>query len=240
MMALDDQAQTFIDTVLALRPRVAAFDCDDTLWSGDSGAAFFYWEIERGLLPKQVVEWIAPRYDEYLRGNVAEDVICGEMVAIHAGLNEREIAAAAEEFFAANFERRIFPEMHELVSRLQQAGCEIWAVSSTNEWVVRAGVQRFGIPPQRVLAACVHMENGCATGRLRDIPTDEGKARSITATIPNHIDAALGNSIHDREMLALARHPFAVNPTPELQDVAKIKGWPLYFPQLIRSQQVSS
>ena len=83
---LTSKAQKFIDSVLALKPAVAVFDCDGTLWSGDSGADFFYWEIERGLLPAKVVEWAIPRYEDYKRGNVDETVMCGEMVAIHSGI----------------------------------------------------------------------------------------------------------------------------------------------------------
>ena len=40
----------FLESVVRLRPRVAAFDCDGTLWSGDAGVRFFDWELERGNL----------------------------------------------------------------------------------------------------------------------------------------------------------------------------------------------
>jgi len=46
------KASQFIDSVLALRPEIAVFDCDGTLWSGDSGRDFFYWEIERGVVTR--------------------------------------------------------------------------------------------------------------------------------------------------------------------------------------------
>jgi len=42
--------------------------------------------------------------------------------------------------------------MQTLVADLRAAGTEIWAVSSTNDWVVEEGVRRFGIDPERVLA----------------------------------------------------------------------------------------
>ena len=40
-------AVQFIQQVLAARPAIAVFDCDGTLWSGDAGADFFYWEMTR-------------------------------------------------------------------------------------------------------------------------------------------------------------------------------------------------
>lgn len=234
MLTIDAPSREFIESVVAQRPGIAVFDCDGTLWSGDSGAEFFYWEIDRGLLPKSVVDWAIPRYQAYLRGEVGEEPMCGEMVTIHAGLDEKLLSEASEQFFQERFESQIFPDMQELVARLAQAGCEIWAVSSTNEWVVRAGARRFGISPQRVLAACVHTEQGRATARLRDVPTDEGKAVSIRANIKQEVDAVFGNSIHDQQMLELARNAFAVNPTPELAAIARERAWNVYLPVAVR------
>jgi phosphoserine phosphatase len=230
MLPLNGAAQEFVNEVLRLRPRVAVFDCDGTLWAGDAGAEFLYWELRRGLLPKQVAEWVQPRYREYLDGKVAEDVMCGEMVTIHAGLRAADLWEAGEEFFAEQFAGAVFPEMPAITHGLRDAGCELWAVSSTNEWVVRAGTRRFGIPDDHILAACVHVENGGCTDRLRMVPTDEEKAVLIRATFSAPVDAAFGNSIHDAAMLALAAHPFAVNPNPDLQTLAVTRGWRVYFP----------
>jgi phosphoserine phosphatase len=32
-------------------------------------------------------------------------------------------------------------------------------------------------------------------------------------------------------MLAMAKHPFAINPTPELKEIASASGWKLYQPE---------
>jgi HAD superfamily hydrolase (TIGR01490 family) len=224
------ESQKFADSVLALHPHVAVFDCDGTLWSGDCGADFFYWEIERGLLPKKIVDWALPRYDDYKAGNVAEEVMCGEMVTINAGIAMQTLEEAAEEFFSSVVEPRIFPEMLRLTRELASTGCEIWAVSSTNDWVIREGVKRFGIRGSRVLAAAVHVENGLLTGRLVRVPSGPGKATAIKEVIRKPVDICFGNSIHDLEMLEIARHAFAVNPNPDLEKLAEEKNWPVYWP----------
>jgi phosphoserine phosphatase len=36
-------------------------------------------------------------------------------------------------------------------------------------------------------------------------------------------------------MLKIARHPFAVNPNPDLEKLAVEQGWTVYFPELTRS-----
>jgi HAD superfamily hydrolase (TIGR01490 family) len=222
--------QKFADSILALRPRVAVFDCDGTLWSGDSGADFFYWQLERGMIAPEIAQWIVPRYEDYKADKVDEDTMCGEMVTINAGTELQALEEAAEEFFLSVVEKRIFPEMLRLTRELNSAGCEVWAVSSTNDWVVREGVKRFGIPGRRVLAASVHIEDGRATGSLIRVPSGEGKATAIQEVVRKPVDICFGNSIHDAAMLEIARHAIAVNPNPDLEKIAREKNWEIYWP----------
>lgn len=227
---LSASAQQFIDSVVALNPRLAVFDCDGTLWDADSGEQFFYWELERKLIPSDVECWARARYAEYRAGRVDEETMCGEMVIIHRGIACDLLDREAAEFYEARILPRIFPDMQELTRRLSQSGCEIWAVSSTNDWVVRVGAARFGIPPERVLAACVETENGCATDRLVRVPTDELKAKAVRELLPRMPDAVFGNSMHDFHMMELARRAFAINPNPDLERVARERGWTVYQP----------
>jgi phosphoserine phosphatase len=228
------RAQEFIAAVLRLRPRIAVFDCDGTLWQADSGEQFFYWEMERGLLPEEVVRWARPRYEEYRAGRVGEEEMCGEMVTLHRGLSHDLLERAAAEFFEERIVPCIFPEMLELTRALAEAGCQLWAISSTNDWVVRAGAPRFGIPAERVIAAGVEIAGGCATDRLIRVPTDELKATAIRELLPRSPDAAFGNSLHDLAMLEIAQDAFAVNPNADLEKVARQRGWTVYRPEKLR------
>ncbi len=227
----------FLDSVLRLAPRVAAFDCDGTLWSGDVGERFFDWELEaddvfpdshnRGILNRSMRE----RYAAYKRGEVDETTMCGEMVTMHRGVSEAKIMEAATRFFDRFFVQQIFPEMRELIRRLQKNGCEIWTVSSSNEWVIRAGMGHFGIPEDRVLAAKVEIDGGFATDRLIRMPSGPGKPEALRKVVKKEVDAAFGNSRWDTEMLAMARHAVAVNPNPDLEFAARERGWQIYFPE---------
>jgi phosphoserine phosphatase len=228
--AITDRAQAFVDSILALAPRIAVFDCDGTLWSGDAGETFFRWEIEEGLLPREIADWAVARYAEYKAGKVAEDVMCGEMVTIHRGLIETEVQRAATRFFDLCMYEQIFPEMRDLVRRLQAQGSEVWAVSSTNLWVIRAAMRHFDIPRERILAASAHIDKNRVSDRLIRIPSGDGKPKAIREVIRKIPDAAFGNSRWDREMLELARRPFAVNPNPDLAEIARSCGWTIYLP----------
>ncbi|HEY7406084.1 MAG TPA: haloacid dehalogenase-like hydrolase [Candidatus Angelobacter sp.] len=222
--------QRFADSVLTLHPRVAVFDCDGTLWSGDCGADFFFWEIDRGMLPPKIAEWAKARYADYKAGKVDEDTMCGEMVTINAGISMQTLEEAAEEFFPAVVEQRIFPEMLRLARELAATGCEVWAVSSTNDWVIREGVKRFGIRGSRVLAASVQVEDGVLTDRLIRVPSGPAKATAIEEVVRKPVDVCFGNSIFDADMLEIARHGFAINPNPDLEKMATEKDWRVYWP----------
>jgi phosphoserine phosphatase len=226
--------EAFESSILELAPKVAVFDCDGTLWSGDAGSSFMMWTIENDILSNEAVRWLDERYKGYHRGDVSELAICGEMVQVYQGLPESDLRAAAAEFFRTRIEPNLFPELQRVIAALQSQGTDIWAVSSTNDWVIEEGVRRFNIPANRVLSARVAVENGMITDKLLDVPTDEGKVTSLHRAGIHAPDAVFGNSVHDAAMLALARRAYPVNPTPALLERSLVEGWPVYFPASVR------
>ena len=223
-------SREFLDSVLALRPRIAVFDCDGTLWAPDAGERFLRWEIRERLIADNVARWVERRYAEYLEGKVDEDTMCGEMVTIHAGLPVSTVQQAAARFFSEQIESKIFPSMRELVQRLLQQGTDVWTVSSSNEWIILEGMLRFGIRGDHVLAASVEVEDGRATDRLVRVPSGPRKRDAIEKHIGAKVDAAFGNSIWDREMLMMGRQAFAINPNRDLQQIARERGWTVFWP----------
>ena len=223
-------AGEFQSRVLNLKPKVAVFDCDGTLWSGDSGYGFMVWSLEQGLVSRSTSDWIDNRHRAYRAGAVSELEICGEMVQIYAGLREQELRAAAATYVQEFVLGRVFAELAELLSALRSAGTELWAVSSTNKWVVAEGVRRFGIPVERVLAAEVKVADGLISTEVVDVPTDEGKATALRRAGLARPDAVFGNSIHDLAMLEIAANAFPVNPSPALLEAASRHGWGYFRP----------
>jgi len=224
-------AEEFQRLVLDSKPKVAVFDCDGTLWGGDSGYGFMVWSIEQGLVSRSTSDWIDTRHRAYRAGKVSEETICGEMVQIYAGLREDELRAAARQYVDEFVRGNIFEEVASLVAQLREAGVELWAVSSTNKWVVAEGVRAFEIPEERVLAAEVRVAKGLISSEIVAVPTDEGKALALKlAGLPNP-DAVFGNSVHDLAMLKLARHAYPVNPSPALIEAAAANGWGYFRPR---------
>jgi phosphoserine phosphatase len=232
MTSLKPEQTKFIASVLELKPRIATFDCDGTLWSGDAGEGFFSWELEQGLVSEEIRRWARPRYADYRAGNVAEEVMCGEMVTMHRGMREETVQQTADKFFEMTIAPNIFPEMRELVRQLHESGCEVWAVSSSNQWIIRSGMRYFDIPANHILSAEAAVENGIIRDRLVRVPSGPGKVEAIQSTVRTVPDCAFGNAIWDREMLALSKHPFAINPNPNLREIAAERGWPIYQPDV--------
>jgi phosphoserine phosphatase len=224
-------AQEFERLVLASDPKVAVFDCDGTLWGGDAGYGFMVWSLEQGLVSRSTSDWIDTRHRAYRAGSVSELAICGEMVQIYAGLREQELREAAAQYFREYVEHRIFPEMVSIVAKLRERGVQLWAVSSTNRWVVAEGVTRFGFSEDRVLAADARVGKGVITTELIDVPTDEGKAETLRRIGIPAPDAVFGNSIHDLAMLEIARDAFPVNPSPGLLEAAANHSWGYFRPE---------
>lgn len=220
----------FIKAVLEFHPKIAVFDCDGTLWAGDAGERFFDWELKRGLVADEVVRWARARYADYKAGLVDEETMCGEMVTLHKGLLETEVQQAATEFFDENFVVQIFGEMKDLITQLRVAGCDVWAVSSSNEWVIKAGMRHCGIAQEKILATSVGIENGRITDQLVRVPSGSGKSDAIREVVRKRPDVAFGNARWDTEMLEMAAHPFVVNPNADLELTARENDWPIYLP----------
>ncbi len=154
------------------------------------------------------------------------------MIQINKGVPLERLRAGAREFFREVGAHRSCRELQEVTRQLAAQGCEIWAVSSTNDWVVQVGAAEFGIPPERVLAATLAVEDGLVTDRILRVPTDELKQVVIEEVIGRPVDAVFGNSIHDFAMMEKARSAYAINPNPELWQRAAALGWNVYWPEI--------
>jgi hypothetical protein len=140
----------FLETVLSLKPRVAAFDCDGTLWSEDAGEGFFHWELdlapEKRLCPSRSCNGPVSAMPTTKRA-ASTKIPCAEKWSpCTADCAKKSCSRRPTPILLKPSPPRFFPEMRELVERLRQSGCDVWAVSSSCLWVIRSGMRYFGIP----------------------------------------------------------------------------------------------
>src|SRR5260370_21888395 len=90
----------FLDSILRLDLRVAAFDCDGTLWAGDAGERFFDWELREGsIVPDVPVASMRERYATYKRDGVDGTTSAGQIKTMHPCLSGVQIMYAAARLF---------------------------------------------------------------------------------------------------------------------------------------------
>jgi phosphoserine phosphatase len=84
----------------------------------------------------------------------------------------------------------------------------------------------------------VEIENDRISNRLVRVPSGEGKPCAIRDVIGKDPDAAFGNSRWDADMLAISRHGFAVNPNADLEQMARQRGWTIYWPVSEKTENI--
>ena len=205
------------------------FDADGVLWREDVGNAYLVSSIERHILrPKQEAE-ARKAWEAYCRGEMEDGVLAGLCATAMRGLREDFVAADARAFFLSQFTRHIIPQVGDWITRLQSAGGACWVISGSHRWIVTAGAEVLGIPPERVLAVTVISCNGVLTGKLaQPFPYGKGKAEAIRLRLPAAPEMVFGNTVQDISMLEMAsRLAVAVEPDAELLQAAQQRNWPV-------------
>ena len=171
------------------------------------------------------------RHADYKAGKVSEEVMCGEMVTLHKGLEEAVIQEATDRFFEDNLVSGIFPEMQALLHRLHDNGCEVWAVSS--EQSMDYSISHAAFQNSSRTNSCYGSES---YWRARDGSTDSYTEWSWkTGSDPIGSQARSRRYVWkfpmgSRDARDVAA-PFAINPKPDLEKIAHEQGWPVYFPE---------
>ena len=224
-------AEEFERLVFESKPKVAVFDCDGTLWSGDAGYGFMAWSLEQGLVSRSTRTGSTRGIALIARADVSEVAICGEMVQMYAGLRDGSCAMPRRGMWmslcAGAFSRR----WSRWLPRCARPGIGALGGELDESLGGRRGLRDFEIPEERILAAEVRVEGRnhherdcrCADGR------GEGDALKRVG-LPKP-DAVFGNSIHDLAMLEMARCAFPVNPSPALLEAAAKRGWGYFRPK---------
>ena len=190
--------------------RLAVFDYDGTILSGQSGSLFSRYLLSNGLVTKRTalrLFWWGVRYKLHLpfRQDEARELIFRDLGA--HGYDYAEILRRADE------------------------GCTTVLVSATFFEIARLAAERLGIDG----VAATRMErdaNGAYTGKVDgEVVAGEGKVRAVVAWAEERfghdwsIVYAYGDHFTDEPLLERADTPYAVCPGTTLSRIAKKRGW---------------
>lgn len=144
-----------------------------------------------------------------------------------------ELAAAHDRFMAEVIEPAIRPAALNLVAGHRARGDRLALVTSTNDFVTAPIAAAFGIDD--LIATRLERDSaGRYTGGIEGIPAfREGKVARVGQWLADDGAAwddfgrvtVYSDSLNDLSLLERATEPVAANPSPELEALARQRGW---------------
>jgi HAD superfamily hydrolase (TIGR01490 family) len=213
--------------------RLALFDLDNTLLSGDSDFEWAQFLIEQGALDREIYEARNQEfYEQYKQGTL--DI--HEFLEFQLKPLSRHPRAVLDDWHRVFMQRKILPILRargrELVER--HAGDLRAIITATNSFVTRPIAQLFGI--DNLIATEPAHVNGEFTGGVAGMPCfREGKVLRLEAWLAER-GHSLGafekswfysDSLNDLPLLERVSDPVAVDPDTTLRAHAKQRGWPI-------------
>ena len=215
--------------------RLALFDLDNTLLSGDSDYEWGQFLVDRGVLAREEYEaQNAAFFEQYKAGTLDIHEYLGFALRPLAAHTAEDLARWHGEFMRARILPMITPRARALVRRHMDAGELCAVVTATNSFVTAPIARELGIP--HLIATEPESVNGRFTGRVAGTPCfREGKIRRVDqwlAGIGRRLEdyatsSFYSDSHNDLPLLERVRRPVAVDPDDQLAAEAARRGWPV-------------
>ena len=213
--------------------RLALFDLDHTLLSGDSDMLWCEFLMSEGLLPRAEFE---PRNAEmaghYADGSVTPQAFCAFYAGTLAGRSPLEWRPWCERFVREAVLPRIPASALALVDAHRTRGDRLVLTTATNRLLTAPTAVHLGIGD--LIATEVEVVGGVCTGRTDGtLNMREGKVERLRAwlAVEGLAAAALAqavfysDSLNDLPLLTAVGTPVAVDPDPQLRAHAVARGW---------------
>ncbi len=216
--------------------RLTLFDLDGTLLPIDSDHAFGEFMVRLGWADAQTHR---ARNDAFFADYQAGRLDMADYIefatAAWRGRSAADQAGASQRFMAEVIQPVLHDSARALVERHRVAGDRLAVVTATNDFVTRPISRAFGI--ETLIATQLERDaDGRVTGRIDGVPAlregkpvrvrqwlaDEGLRWSDFERITFYSD-----STNDLPLLEAVSEPVATNPGPELERIARERGWTL-------------
>ena len=211
--------------------RLALFDLDNTLLTGDSDYEWGQFLVDRGVLDREAYEaQNRAYYEQYVAGTLDIHEYLGFALRPLAAHAPAELEKWHAEFMRLRILPMITPAARALVKRHAAELCAI--ITATNSFITAPIAREFGVP--HLIATEPEKRDGRFTGRVRGTPCfREGKIGRLLEWL-----AALGHRLPDFEettfysdshndlpLLERVSRPVAVDPDEALAAEARRRGW---------------
>lgn len=208
--ATNDRIESFLNSTITMKERkVAAFDCDGTLF----GQVPFY------LADEALYDYAKKHYEgkkdakSKEKMKIVDELLHGDNVGVEyvknrarflSGLTADEIRRMGKDMFMEKYQTKFYPEMKELLANLEEYGFENWVITASPELLYEQFVtEELGIPNDRILGIRTRTTvEGISTDELvYPVAQDAGKADVIHTMIKTRPLIVGGNSRGDMEMM---------------------------------------
>jgi HAD superfamily hydrolase (TIGR01490 family) len=212
--------------------RLALFDLDHTLLSGDSDVLWCDFLIEQGLQEedfRQRSDEVAARY---AAGTIVPKEYCDFYAATLAGYEPAALQPLCERFLREWIRPRIPHDARALLSRSREAGATLVLTTATNRAISELTAAELGV--DQFFCTELELVDGRYTGRTVGTPNmraaklerirqwlaQSGQSDSLLKQASFYSD-----SINDLALLSAVGRPVVVDPDPRLESTAIRKGW---------------
>ena len=213
--------------------KLALFDLDHTLLSGDSDVLWCEFLMQQGVLDRSEFE---PRNADmarrYADASVSVQDFCDFYVGTLAGRSPAQWQPLCDQFLNEVIAPRIPASAHALVDEHRQQGHRLVLTTATNR-VITGMTARF-LRIGDLIATEVALEDGVCTGRTSGTPNmREGKVTRMRAWLAEqNLPPALlaqatlySDSSNDLPLLGAVGAPVALDPDARLLAHARSAGW---------------
>ena len=234
---------------------LALFDLDNTLLNADSDYRWGEFLVKKGLVDEtQFRQKNQDFYEQYIAGTL-DAVVYNEFVANFLKQHSLDqLYTWRGEYIAQDIVPNIRPKAVQAIANHRARGHDVLVVSATNDFVVTAIANEFGILPESVLATKLEVTQGGYTGRVADRPNfQDGKiyhleqwlAKQAQKGVTYNKTYAYSDSKNDLPLLSWADVAICVTPDAVLHAHAlahswAVEDWSIWFwvKQKIRQRQM--
>ena len=213
--------------------RLALFDLDNTLLTGDSDYEWGQFLVDHGVLEREVYEaQNRAYYEQYVAGTLDIHEYLGFALRPLAEHAAPDLQRWHAEFMRLRILPMITPAARGLVRRHLEADDLCAIITATNSFVTSPIAREFGVP--QLIATEPEMRDGRFTGRVAGTPCfREGKVERLEqwlSGLGRRLDdfaesVFYSDSHNDLPLLERVTRPVAVDPDEALAAEAVRRGW---------------
>jgi HAD superfamily hydrolase (TIGR01490 family) len=215
---------------------LALFDLDGTLLPIDSDHAWGEFMVALGWVDAAAFRSGNDAfYAQYLAGALDIDAYIAFAAAPLRAQGAAARAAAHERFMREVIAPALRPQAQALVEAHRARGDRLALVTSTSDFITAPIAAAFAIDADALIATRLERDAaGAPTGRIDGVPAfREGKVARVgqwlAASGVGWADfkriSVYSDSVNDLALLEKATDPVATNPSPELEAIARARGW---------------